>query len=157
HPPDRPDRAVRRMRAQPDGAGVPLAEPRVVEATAEGGQRLSHVDLLGRARERVAALLAARAAHEAGPAEDPHHLGDGGGGDGLLPAPLRDGQALARPLAPEAQETPKPVLLLSGHLHERDPFDNSGEYSSRTPPPAPSATPHPARGGVNPPLATRPL
>src|SRR5262249_18339300 len=120
HAPDRPDRAVGSVGAELHGSRVALAEARVEETAAQRGQGLAHVDLLGRTGQGVPAFLPARAAHEAGAAgaaEQAHHLGHVRAGDALLPAQLRDGQALAGVLAPQAQEAAEAVLLLRGELH----------------------------------------
>src|SRR6185295_2466646 len=97
--------------------GVTLAERGLVEAAAERREHGSDRDAVGGKRERVAARLAARRAHEAGAPEDAHHLGDVRLRDSLRPRQLGDREAPAVTLAPDAQQAAQPVLLLRGELH----------------------------------------
>jgi predicted AlkP superfamily phosphohydrolase/phosphomutase len=115
----RADRAVAQVGAERLAAGVALAEGRIEQAPAQGGQDLAHADLARGPGQRVAARLPARAAHEAPAPQQAHDLGHVGSGDALQPAQLGDVEARSLWTAGHLQQAAQPVFLLGAELHSR--------------------------------------
>src|SRR5262249_12566632 len=110
-------RTIDHVGAEGADARVGAAEIGIEQPASERGEHVADGDLLGRAREGIAARLAARRLDETALPQHAHHFGDVRLGDTFRARQLADRHAALGSLAPDSDEAAQTVFFLRGEFH----------------------------------------